>query len=144
MIPRSFYFLRHGETDWNKQGLLQGHTNIPLNETGRRQAREIIPVLEKLPIDRIIASTLSRAQETAQIVNAVLNKPFAEDSQLWERHFGDFEGKTVDVIAAMKESANGENEENGYPCPPNAESYADLKADMEKQEGNFSQFNQIL
>lgn len=99
MLPRSFYFLRHGETDWNKEGRLQGHIDIPLNETGRAQARLAIPILQKYPIDRIVSSPLSRALETAQIINAVLQKPLVTDERLREKHFGLFEGKTKDEIA---------------------------------------------
>ncbi len=98
MIERSFYFLRHGETDWNVQKRLQGHTDTPLNENGREQARAAIALLQNHPIDRIVASPLSRAFETAEIVNAALKKPIETHEGLKERHFGLFEGKTHEEI----------------------------------------------
>lgn len=130
MILRSFYFLRHGETDWNKKAVLQGHSDIPLNETGRRQAEDIIPVMKNLPIDRIVASTLARAHETARIINAVLKKPIIQDAALWERGFGDYEGMAVSEIESLRARTLTENlppEENGYACPPNAETYEAFK-----------------
>ena len=130
MFPRSFYFVRHGETDWNKEGRIQGHTDIPLNQTGRIQAEQVVPVLARLPIDRIVVSGLSRAYETASIINAALQKPLNVDEGLRERYFGDFEGLD---IAQMDELRNGmlqkgrPAEENGYPCPPKGEPYADFR-----------------
>lgn len=130
MIPRSFYFLRHGETDWNRQSLIQGHSDIPLNETGRAQARDIVPVMRKLPIDRIISSNLLRAQETAGIINDVLGRPFEIDAMLKERNFGIFEGKSISEIEKLKAEMNATGlvpEENGYPCPPQGEPYGDFR-----------------
>lgn len=127
MLPRSFYFLRHGETDWNKQGLMQGHTDIPLNETGRAQARAAVAALSRLSIDRIVASPLVRAYETAEIVNSVLQKPLVADAGIKERHFGSMEGVTHIEMDRQRSAwmADGSLavEENGYPCPPEAEPY---------------------
>jgi probable phosphoglycerate mutase len=131
MLTRSFYFLRHGETDWNKQGLMQGHTDIPLNETGRLQARAAVEALSRLPIDRIVASPLVRAYETAEIVNRVLQKPLLTDGGIKERHFGSMEGMTHAEMDRQRSAwmADGslEVEENGYPCPPEAEPYGVFK-----------------
>jgi len=131
MLPGSFYFLRHGETDWNKQGLMQGHTDIPLNETGRAQAEAAAAALSRVSIDRIVASPLVRARETAEIVNRVLQKPLALDAGLMERHFGSMEGLTHVEMDRQRSAwmADGSLavEENGYPCPPEAEPYAVFK-----------------
>jgi len=131
MLPRSFYFLRHGETDWNKQGLMQGHTDIPLNATGREQARAAVAALARMPIDRIVASPLVRAYETAEIVNGGLQKPITTDVGLKERHFGSMEGVTHIEMDRQRSAwmADGslEVEENGYPCPPDAEPYGVFK-----------------
>lgn len=131
MIHRSFYFLRHGETDWNRRGIMQGFTDIPLNETGRAQARAAVDLFAGLPIDRIVASPLSRAHETAKIVNEKLQKPISLCEGLRERHFGAFEGKAATEIEALKAELGLQGlppEENGYPCPPGAESYETFKA----------------
>jgi len=131
MLPRSFYFLRHGETDWNKEGRLQGHVDIPLNETGRNQARLSIPILQKYPIDRIISSPLSRALETAQIVNELLQKPLIIDERLRERHFGLYEGKTGPEIDQWKAENPGLilpiDPETGLTSPPGGETYQQLR-----------------
>lgn len=132
MLPRSFYFLRHGETDWNKQGLMQGHTDIPLNETGREQARAAIAALSRIHLDRIVASPLVRAFETAEIVNTVLKKPLITDPGIKERHFGIMEGVTHAEMDQQRQAWMANTsltpEENGYPCPPEAEPYDVFKA----------------
>lgn len=130
MLTRSFYFLRHGETDWNKQSLLQGSTDIPLNMTGQQQAETVASRMALLGIDRIVCSHLQRAHKTAEIINAVLNKPLTIDPDLRERGFGAFEGKCYTEMDRIRHemAARGDFiEENGYACPPEAESYADFK-----------------
>ena len=80
-LPKApFFFLRHGETDWNRDRLAQGQTNIPLNQAGQDQADQARPVLK-------------RASETAEIVNRTLNLTIDRHSGLMERSFGLFEGK---------------------------------------------------
>lgn len=130
MLPRSFLFVRHGETDWNRQGVLQGFNDIPLNDTGRAQAQAAIEVLKTQPIDRIVCSPLSRARETMEIINAVLQKPVNFHDGIRERHFGAFEGKGSDEITRMRNEmiASGMPvEDNGYPCPPGGETYSDFQ-----------------
>lgn len=92
-IVRSFYFIRHGQTDWNKEGRFQGSTDIPLNEIGRGQASKAFELVARLPIDIIVTSNLSRAQETAEIINEKLQLPIIIDPRIKERNFGDWEGK---------------------------------------------------
>lgn len=131
MLPHSFYFLRHGETDWNKEGRIQGLTDIPLNQMGRSQAQKAVGLMKTLPIDRIVCSTLDRAHETARIVNQGLQKPLITDANIVERNFGAFEGMDVSAIEKLKAEMmqNGQQpEENGYPCPPEGESYGDFRA----------------
>lgn len=73
LIPQlsgEFYFVRHGETDWNKQKILMGQTDIPLNATGIAQAESVAKVLAGYPLDKIYASPLMRAYATAQILTA--------------------------------------------------------------------------
>lgn len=130
MIPRSFYFLRHGETDWNVRQVMQGFTDIPLNDTGRRQAETVAPLIATLPITKIIASPLSRALETARIVNSQLGVPLDVAEGLKERNFGIFEGRTLSEVEMIKQDMHARGlpvEENGYPCPEGGESYADFK-----------------
>ena len=88
--------VRHGETDWNAEGRLQGHTDRPLNEYGRRQARELAGRLADEQVDAVYASDLARARETAEIVAGRLGLPVAIDPDLREKNWGTWEGLTGD------------------------------------------------
>lgn len=91
-IVRSFYFIRHGQTDWNKEERLQGSLDIPLNETGIAQAKAAAELTKDLPIDLIITSDLSRAKDTTDIINKTLQVPVIIDERIRERHAGKLEG----------------------------------------------------
>jgi probable phosphoglycerate mutase len=92
---RVLYVARHGETDWNVAGRWQGHTDVPLNSTGREQARALATRLAGVPLAGVVASDLSRASETGRIVAEELGLAFTyEDPRLRERSFGIFEGLT--------------------------------------------------
>ena len=93
--PIAFWFLRHGETDWNAQNLSQGNVDIPLNETGLAQARSAALLLRDKGIKAIISSPLSRAKVTADIAAAQLNLPVEIDEGLREVAFGVQEGKPM-------------------------------------------------
>lgn len=84
--------LRHGQTDWNIDLRLQGSTDIPLNDTGRTQARLAAATLKREDWDVIIASPLSRAKDTADIVALELGMNVAIVPELIERSFGVAEG----------------------------------------------------
>jgi broad specificity phosphatase PhoE len=86
--------VRHGETDWNAEGKLQGHTDRPLNDYGRKQAKALADRLAAEQIDAVYASDLSRARETAEIIAAVLGLEVAVDQDLREKNWGNWEGLT--------------------------------------------------
>ena len=88
--------VRHGETDWNAEGRLQGHTDRPLNEHGRRQAKELAEKLAGEGADAIYASDLTRAKETAEIVGERLGLTVVIDPDLREKNWGNWEGLTGD------------------------------------------------
>jgi broad specificity phosphatase PhoE len=88
--------VRHGETDWNAEGKLQGHTDRPLNDFGRRQAQALADRLAGESIDAVYASDLSRARETAEILGAKLGLPVLVDPDLREKNWGNWEGLTSD------------------------------------------------
>ena len=88
--------VRHGETDWNAAGRLQGHTDRPLNDYGRRQAKDLAERLAGHGADAIYASDLVRAKETAEIVGERLGLPVVIDADLREKHWGNWEGLTGD------------------------------------------------
>ncbi len=95
---QDFYLIRHGETDWNiKLGKLQGHSDIPLNEKGERQALALAPLLEQLKINRLYSSDLVRAQLTAQLALPHLS-PASVSKQLREVHLGTGEGLTWEQV----------------------------------------------
>lgn len=84
--------LRHGQTDWNIDLRLQGSTDIPLNETGKEQARQASLALNPEDWDLIIASPLSRARDTAEIIAQELSMTVVIVPELIERSFGAAEG----------------------------------------------------
>ena len=90
--PVPFWFLRHGETDWNAQGLSQGNVDIPLNPTGLAQARSAAERMRHRGIATIVSSPLSRARDTAEIVGQALSLPVQIDDGLREVRFGVQEG----------------------------------------------------
>src|SRR4051794_23762939 len=89
---------RHGETDWNVEGRLQGWDDRPLNTTGRTQARELAERLADVPFDAVYASDLSRARETAEIVAEPHGVPVVVDSDLREMNYGSWSGLTRSEI----------------------------------------------
>ncbi|WP_226674986.1 histidine phosphatase family protein [Rossellomorea aquimaris] len=111
-------FVRHGQTDWNLRGKLQGQTDIPLNETGKRQAEECRDALKNHRWDVLITTSLQRAKKTAEIINGDLNLDMIEMDHFKERFFGEGEGMLR------------EEREKHYPAFtfPNMESYEELVA----------------
>ncbi len=93
--PIPFWFLRHGETNWNAQGISQGNVDIPLNDVGIAQARAAAQKLRNRGIATIVSSTLSRARVTAEFVGEALGLPVALDPDLREVAFGVQEGQTM-------------------------------------------------
>lgn len=89
------YYCRHGQTDWNIQGLVQGRVNIPLNEIGIQQAQEAREHLKDLPIDLAFCSPIGRTMQTADIILKGRNIPLQEDPRLLEFYYGIYEGKSI-------------------------------------------------
>lgn len=100
-MRQTIYLARHGETDWNRDRRWQGHTDVALNEAGRRQARELAEALRDRGLTHAHASDLSRARETGQILASALGlADVSVDAGLRERAFGVFEGLTEDECTA--------------------------------------------
>ena len=93
LLPIAFWFLRHGETDWNAQGISQGNVDIPLNAVGVAQARAAADKLRNRGVATIVASPLSRARVTAEFVGEALGLQVALDPDLREVSFGVQEGQ---------------------------------------------------
>ncbi|WP_142848217.1 histidine phosphatase family protein [Telmatospirillum sp. J64-1] len=91
-LPLPFFFLRHGETDWNRAGLVMGLKDIPLNAEGRTQAAAAANILTEYGIASIWSSPLGRARETAEIVASRLGLAVSLIGGLAERNWGIYEG----------------------------------------------------
>ena len=90
--------VRHGETDWNRDGRWQGHADPSLNDTGRGQAHELARALADEEIAAVYASDLRRARETAEIVAAALGLPLEIEPRLREVDVGGWSGLTIEQI----------------------------------------------
>jgi probable phosphoglycerate mutase len=119
LAPIPFWFLRHGETDWNAQGISQGNVDIPLNATGIAQARAAAEQLRHRGIATIVASPLSRARVTAEFVGEALELPVTLDPDLREVRFGVQEGQAMSGWFA--------DWMNGAFTPEGAETFAALR-----------------
>lgn len=115
-----FWFLRHGETDWNAQNLSQGNVDIPLNPTGVQQAHVAATRLRNRGITTIVASPLSRAHDTALIAAGALGLSVELDEELREVSFGVNEGQPMSEWFGEWILGNS--------TPDRAESFADLRA----------------
>lgn len=103
---RTVFLARHGQTAWNAAGRLQGHTDVPLDDVGLAQAATLAESLRGAKIGTVIASDLSRARVTGEVVARALGLATpAIDAELRERRFGVFEGLTVAECARDHESA---------------------------------------
>lgn len=98
MAQTQLYLIRHGQTDWNLRAALQGRTDIPLNETGRRQALEARQRLEGVRFDAVYSSPLRRAMETAVLVSGWPMEKIRADQRLIEIAFGPYEGKDTHTL----------------------------------------------
>ena len=94
IIHKSFYFMRHGETDWNRRSVYMGQTDIPLNEFGIQQAQQAVKLLEGIEFTSIASSSLLRAIHTAQIIAEKVSKPITIIDDLKECSLGTLEGLT--------------------------------------------------
>ena len=121
MLPLiGFWFLRHGETDWNARGLSQGAVDVPLNANGEAQAVRAAELLADAGIVSIVSSPLARARRTAETVGAALGLPIVYDAELREVAFAGREGQPL--------AGWFEDWVNGATTPAGAESFAELSA----------------
>src|SRR6266567_1889681 len=105
--------VRHGETDWNAEGRLQGQTDRPLSDYGRRQAHQLAEELDGEELEAIYSSDLARARETAEIAGRKLGLPTVLDPDLREKDWGTWEGLTAaerDRVEFVGESTEAHQE----------------------------------
>lgn len=134
----TLYCVRHGQTDWNAQSRYQGQMDVPLNESGRQQAKRNGQVLRGLLPDiaqaHYVSSPLWRARETMQIVRQELSldpDTFAIDDRLKEVHYGAWEGQLLETLVETEADGIAARKADPYNFrPPQGESYADLQERM--------------
>lgn len=115
--------IRHGQTDWHDPKRAQGKTDVPLNEMGRVQVALLRKQYENIQVDRVFASDLGRAQETAR----ALNRPIDTRVVLRERSYGDWEGGAFgEVNAKIKAKGEAEGTDDLRAQPPGGESFLDV------------------
>jgi len=109
--------VRHGETDWNKAGRYQGHSDIPLNDFGQNQASQLAERLASEKLHVILSSDLSRAIQTAEAIASHHKLSIGAEPRLREANFGIFEGlRYKDVIDQHPKMAEGWFSDP--ECPP--------------------------
>ena len=121
--------VRHGETAWNRDTRIQGHTDIALNATGQWQARQLARALAQEPLAAIYSSDLQRAQATAQAVAEATGAPLHLDAGLRERGFGAFEGRSfADIEASLPEQARRWRQREPDYAPEGGDTLLQLRA----------------
>jgi alpha-ribazole phosphatase/probable phosphoglycerate mutase len=121
--------VRHGETTWNVQQRFQGHSDVPLSEVGRAQARALAATLRSRTIDAVYASDLCRATETAEILMKERALPITQTEALRELAFGRWEGLTYDEIQdTHRDELSAWLADRLHVAPPGGESLAQLEA----------------
>lgn len=122
-------FVRHGETDWNVQKRIQGGTDIKLNETGIKQAKQLGQAIadQKLMVGKIYTSKLKRAYKTAQIIGECIHKEVIAVDGLEEIHFGQWEGmRWSEVKEQFPLQYQVWNQNRRYEKAPYGETYQEL------------------
>ncbi len=119
-----FYIARHGQTQWNTQGIYQGRLDSALTPEGERQALQLGQTLLHENIEHIYVSPLGRAKQTADICNAQLKSSLSVEHDLAERSFGDWQGRIKSELADLK-AFEASKLPLSTVAPPNGESALD-------------------
>jgi len=101
-MTTSLILIRHGETEWNSEGRLQGHEDVPLNRVGRAQADALGARLAAERFHALYSSDLKRALATAQRISAATGHEVVRDTRLRERHLGVLQGVRRDTADETK------------------------------------------
>jgi len=142
MPAPTIYYIRHGETQWNAEGRLQGTQDVPLNDLGRKQAADAGAILADLFVRdgrsrqslAFVASPLGRARSTMELVRATLRLPpcdYAIDDRLREIGYGQWEGSTLaEMQLSDPELFARRQTEKWTVSPPGGESYVSVQIRM--------------
>ena len=109
----TWYLVRHGETEWNRTGRMQGHTGVPLSAEGRRQATLVAERLRSVEFAAVYCSDLPRAAETARIIAAGRDLAISDEADLREFSYGEWEGLTLEEVETRYPGALAERIEAG-------------------------------
>ncbi|PIP65257.1 hypothetical protein COW95_02820, partial [Candidatus Peregrinibacteria bacterium CG22_combo_CG10-13_8_21_14_all_49_11] len=123
--------MRHGETDWNKEGKAQGgEADLPLNDTGKKQAHDAAKKFKDETFDAIICSDMKRAVETAEIISKQIGVPIqAKWKELRERYLGEWGGERLDTVCEkFPLPSNDKTLSFHYGTPKDGESFSDFLA----------------
>ena len=123
------YLIRHGETEWNKKGLLQGHSNVLLSPEGIHQAQLLAEHMPFHTVDAVYSSDLSRAVMTAKILAVKFGLPVIQESGFREVNFGDWEGiKLSELTTDVPEGFENFFTRPDKAYPPNGETFLEAQA----------------
>jgi broad specificity phosphatase PhoE len=115
--PTIFYLVRHGQTDWNAENRIQGQSDIPLNEVGRKESQELVGKLEGITFAAYFSSDMQRAYETALILTkADPLITIKTDKRLRERNFGSWEGRLSAEYRTSSPEERLDVESDGSMC----------------------------
>jgi broad specificity phosphatase PhoE len=121
------WLVRHGQTDWNLEGRLQGQLDVPLNDTGLEQARLLAESMRGKVFDALFSSDLLRARQTAEIISSVIGLPITFDRRLREISQGEVEGMLFSDVILKFENALADRSRNPVDSRlPGGESVAEL------------------
>ena len=117
-MQRLVYVVRHGATDWNRSGYIQGHLDTPLNAEGRAQAEAVGGRLATEGATAIYSSDLLRVYETAQIIARHTGLRVIQKPDLREMHFGQWQGLSLDQIKSRDPEIYAARRERPFEVPP--------------------------
>jgi broad specificity phosphatase PhoE len=123
---RRLVLVRHGQTDYNVAGRMQGHLDSVLTDMGMAQAAHVAPEIARLAPDRLVSSDLRRAVDTADVIGAACGQPVKLDPRLRETHLGEWQGQTVAEIEAAYPGAIATWRSDPAWAPPGGESRIDV------------------
>ena len=121
-MQRRLIMLRHGQTVYNATRRMQGHLDTQLSETGIAQARAAASMVAQLGVSKIVASDLSRAADTAEIIADAVGVPVTTDPRLRETHLGAWQGKSHEEVDGAHPGARAHWRNDATWAPPEGES----------------------
>lgn len=126
MSLRRLVLWRHGETEHNATGRMQGHLDSALTETGWNQARLAVPALARFEPDLVIASDLRRAADSATVLTGAIGVPLRIDMRLREANLGEWQGQTGREVDALSPGERERWRLDATFAPPGGESRVDI------------------